>query len=130
MGLLVWLSTGLGSLGGAVGKALLLLAAASVNFVLSPAHAERKELKANAITQETPVWCWAATSSMALKLLGFRNINPAKDYQCGVVAAALPGGDDCTKCVTPLGSMDRIVDVIERYTDLSRLPQKSPEPRR
>src|SRR3954470_12004537 len=117
--------------GGAVGQTLLLLAAASVNFILSPAHAERKELKAHAITQQTPVWCWAATSSMALELLGFRNINPAKDYQCGVVAAAFPDcDDDCTQCVTSLGSMDRIVDVIERYRDLSLLPQDSPGPRR
>jgi hypothetical protein len=103
-----------------VGRALLLLAAASANFILSPANAQRKELKANAITQQTPVWCWAATSSMALELLGFRNINPAKNYQCGVVAAAFPEcDDDCTKCVTSLESMDRIVDVIERYRDLS-----------
>ena len=103
-----------------MGKPLLLLAAASANFLISPAHAERKELKVPAITQQTPVWCWAATSSMALELLGFRNINPAKNYQCGVVAAAFPDcDDDCTKCVTSLGSMDRLVDVIERYRDLS-----------
>ena len=107
----------------------MLLAAASADIILSPAHAERKELRAHAITQQTPVWCWAATSSMALELLGFRNINPAKNYQCGVVAAAFPDcDDDCTKCVTSLDSMDRIVEIIERYRDLS-LGQKSPEGR-
>ena len=101
-------------------RALFLLAAASVNCVAFPVHARRKELKVNAVTQQTPVWCWAATSSMALELLGFRNINPAKNYQCGVVAAAFPDcDDDCTKCVTSLESMDRLVDVLDRYRDLS-----------
>jgi hypothetical protein len=108
------------SSGERVKRALLLLAAASVNFIACPAEAQRKELKLNAITQQTPVWCWAATSSMALQLLGFRDINPAKNYQCGVVAAAFPEcDDDCTKCVTSLDSMDRLVGVLDRYRDLS-----------
>lgn len=112
-----------------MGRPLLLLAAASAIFMTSPAQAGRKELKTNAITQQTPVWCWAATSSMALELLGFRNINPAKNYQCGVVAAAFPDcDDDCTKCITSLESMDRLVDVIERYRDLS-IGERTPAPR-
>ena len=103
-----------------MGRRLLLLAAVSASFISWPANARGKELKTHPITQQTPVWCWAATSSMALELLGFRNINPAKNYQCGVVAAAFPDcDDDCTKCVTSLGSMDRLVDVIQRYKELS-----------
>ena len=58
---------------------------------------------------------------MALKLLGFPDINPAKNYQCGVVAAAFPRcDDDCTKCVTSLGSVANLVGVLDRYNDLSR----------
>jgi hypothetical protein len=112
-----------------VRRRLLLLAAASVNFTATPASAQRKELQANPVTQQTPVWCWAATSSMALQLLGFHDINPVKNYQCGVVAAAFPEcDDDCTKCITSLGSMDLLVAVIERYRALS-LARASTAPR-
>jgi hypothetical protein len=105
--------------GETVRRILLLLAAASIT-IACPAEAQRKELKTNAITQQTPVWCWAAASSMALELLGFPNINPAKNYHCGVVAAAFPEcDDDCTKCITSLESMDRIVEVLNRYKNLS-----------
>lgn len=57
---------------------------------------------------------------MALKLLGFPDINPAKNYQCGVVAAAFPRcDDDCTKCVTSLGSVANLVGILNRYSDLT-----------
>jgi hypothetical protein len=96
------------------------VAAASASFVPSPAQADRTELKVPIVIQQTPAWCWAATSSMALTLLGFPDLNPAKNYQCGVVAAAFRDcWDDCTKCVTSLGSMERLVGVLDRYRDLS-----------
>jgi Papain-like cysteine protease AvrRpt2 len=100
---------------------LLLLAAASASLLTAnPAHAQRTELKVPVITQQTPVWCWAATASMALRLLGFPDINPSRNYQCGVVAAAFPDcDDDCTKCVTTLGSMTMLVGILDRYRDLS-----------
>jgi hypothetical protein len=72
------------------------------------------------ITQQTPVWCWAATASMALQELGFPDLNPAKNYQCGVVAVAFEGcEDDCTKCVESLGSLAMLVGVLDRYRNLS-----------
>jgi Peptidase_C39 like family len=86
-----------------------------------PAHADRTELKMHVVTQQTPVWCWAATASMALQQLGFADINPGRNYQCGVVAAAFPVcDDDCTKCVTSLKSMEKFVRLLDRYRDLSR----------
>jgi len=64
---------------------------------------------------------------MALELLGFRNINPAKNYQCGVVAAAFPDcDDDCTQCITSLASMPNLVEVLERYRDLSLGKEPAP----
>jgi hypothetical protein len=36
----------------------------------------------------------AASASMALELLDFPDINPGKNYQCGVVAATFPRCDD------------------------------------
>jgi hypothetical protein len=99
---------------------LLLLAAASASLIPFPGHAERTELNTPVVTQQTPVWCWAATASMALRLLGFPDINPARNYQCGVVAAAFRKcEDDCTKCVTSLGSMTKLVAVLDRYKRLS-----------
>ena len=98
----------------------LLLAAASASLAPAQAHAEQTELKMPIVVQQTPTWCWAATASMALKLLGFPDLNPSKDYQCGVVAAAFREcRDDCTKCVTSLGSMDKLVGVLDDYRDLS-----------
>jgi len=104
----------------AVRRKFLLLAAVSASFLSSPAQAERVELRMPIVTQQTPSWCWAATASMALNLLGFPDLNPARNYQCGVVAAAFSEcEDDCTKCVTSLDSMDKPVGVLDRYKDLS-----------
>ena len=99
---------------------LLLLAAASASPVPHNVYAERIELRLPVITQQTPVWCWAATASMALENLGFPDLNPSKNYQCGVVAVAFEDcEDDCTKCVTSLGSLESLVTVLDRYRDLS-----------
>jgi len=52
--------------------------------------------------------------------LGFPNINPVNDYQCGVVAAAFPACDaDCTKCDRALDSMKGLVGLLVRYRQLS-----------
>jgi len=57
---------------------------------------------------------------MALETLGFPDLNPVKNYQCGVVAVAFEDcQDDCTKCVTSLGSLPNLVGVLDRYRDLS-----------
>ena len=101
-------------------KIVLLVAAVSATLVMRPAYAQRTELKADLIAQQTPVWCWAATASMALELLGFPDIDPSRNYQCGVVAAAFPGcEDDCTQCVTRLGPLTNLVAVLDRYQDLT-----------
>ena len=99
---------------------LLLAAALSVGLQTFPAQAQRKQISVPIVMQQTSSWCWAATASMALSLLGYPDINPAKNYQCGVVAAAFSEcQDDCTKCVTSLGSMTELVGILDRYRDLS-----------
>lgn len=53
---------------------------------------------------------------MALKFLGFPDINPVKNYQCGVVAAAFPEcEDDCTQCEVALDKMPSFVTLLNRY---------------
>ena len=107
---------------------LALLAAVSVILVSHPARAERTELKTNLVTQQTPVWCWAATASMALRMLGFPDIDPARNYQCGVVVAAFPGcEDDCTECVTRLGPLSDMVGVLDRYKALAAARGAEPD---
>ena len=104
-----------------------LTALASACLFVQPAQAQRTELKMPLVTQQTPVWCWAATASMALNLLGYPDINPAHNYQCGVVAAAFPDcADDCTKCVTRLGPIANLVGVLDRYKALAVKQQNGP----
>lgn len=99
---------------------LLLLAAVCASSGVQPAHARRMELRTELVSQETPSWCWAASASMALKLLDFPDINEARNYQCGVVAAAFPRcGDDCTKCDRTIPTMESFVPILNRYRDLA-----------
>ena len=57
---------------------------------------------------------------MALELLGFPDINEARNYQCGVVAAAFPScSDDCTRCDTTLPTMVSLIGVLNRYRELA-----------
>lgn len=100
-------------------KAIAFIAAASA-AVPYPAAAAHTEIRTSLIAQQTPVWCWAASASMALKLLGFPDIDPGKNYQCGVVVAAFPGcEDDCAACVTRLGPLSDLVGVLDRYKGLA-----------
>lgn len=99
---------------------LLLLAAWDASIGVQPAHAQQTELKTEFISQQTPSWCWAAAAGMALKFLKFADINPVRNYQCGVVAAAFPNcDDDCTRCDTSLGTMTGFVEVLNRYRALA-----------
>ena len=55
---------------------------------------------------------------MALKFLGFPDINEVRNYQCGVVAATFPYcEDDCTRCDRALDRMSTFVELLERYRD-------------
>jgi hypothetical protein len=66
--------------------------------------------------QQTLVWCWAATSQMVLEYYGVPNVNPAGDYQCGVVGAQ--GGMCgiwCGNCITSVGPTTNIVRVLKNY---------------
>ena len=94
----------------------LLLAAAFAASAADPAYARSDELRIGLIHQQTPSWCWAASASMALKFLGFPDINEVRNYQCGVVAAAFPYCEyDCTRCDRALDRMPTFVELLERY---------------
>jgi hypothetical protein len=102
-------------------RGLLVLAAAGAAMGANPAFAHSRELDVRAVKQQTPSWCWAASASMALKFLGFPDINEASNYQCGVVAATFPEcEDDCTRCNLALDQMPSFVEVLQRYRDRAR----------
>lgn len=70
--------------------------------------------------QETPVWCWAASAEMVFQYYGLPNLNPAGDYQCGIVAAAFSSSypaclSDCTVCSFPVGPMTNEQQIINGY---------------
>ena len=72
------------------------------------------------IAQQTEVWCWAACAEMVFRHSQMPNVNPAGNYQCGVVAAysVMLGGFGhpcnsncflCTASIGPITEMHRVV---------------------
>lgn len=105
---------------------VLALVAAGTAIGAEPAAGRSRELNIRLIKQETPSWCWAASASMALKFLGFPDINEVSNYQCGVVAATFPEcEDDCTRCNVALDRMPSFVELLQRYRERASLDHPS-----
>jgi len=84
-------------------------------LIAQPACATNLDI--DPVAQQTPEWCWAATSEMVLSYYGYPNLNPGGDYQCGVVGAQ--GGicsANCAMCLNGGGTTQRIALVIRLYT--------------
>lgn len=100
---------------------ILTLSFLLLSFVApSYASAESKRLSIRPAAQKTAVWCWAAVGEMVLKYYDFPNLNPGRDFQCGVVGST--GGacaSYCGNCVYPIGSTSRMARVLEDYQDIS-----------
>ncbi len=69
--------------------------------------------------QQTPVWCWAASAEMVFRYYGLPNVNPAGNYQCGLIASYFGGacGLDCSLCVAPIGPMSNMHQLLTGYGD-------------
>jgi hypothetical protein len=107
---------------GLLNRGVLALVAAGAATGAAPATGHSRELNVGLVKQETPSWCWAASASMALKFLGFPDINEVKNYQCGVVAATFPEcEDDCSRCNVALDQMPSFVELLRRYRDRASL---------
>ena len=73
------------------------------------------------VVQQTEVWCWAAVSEMALVYYEYDSINPAGQFQCGVVA--LLGGvcnTNCFSCVTGIGTLPNLVLALQAYQQIAQ----------
>lgn len=98
-----------------------LLAIALAVFALAPTQGFARELQVRPTYQQTPVWCWAAVSEMVLKFYRVPNLNPAGNYQCGVVGTL--GGicaSNCGACVKTIGSTFQMADLLRNYQYLAR----------
>lgn len=96
----------------------------AIGFVLSliganPVTAD-EDLGISPTFQQNPVWCWAAVSEMVLSHFGYSSINPAGNFQCGVVA--MLGGVcnlNCGACGTGIGNTSNLAEVLRRYQQVA-----------
>src|SRR2546421_11035235 len=87
-----------------------------------------EQLSISPVAQETPEWCWLAVGQMIFQHFNIRNVNPAGDYQCGIVAfwgaVPTPYGwqgpcmANCYRCPLPAGSFDTIRAMLSQYPRL------------
>ena len=91
-----------------------------VVLLVTQSHAGSNRLNIYPVAQQTPVWCWAAVSEMVLRHYRFPNLSPVGNYQCGIVGSL--GGHcavNCGLCVTAIGSVFQMSNVIANYQNLS-----------
>jgi hypothetical protein len=84
-------------------------------------QAHAKDLGIDPIAQQTPEWCWAAASEMVLSYYNVPNLNPAGNFQCGIVGAQ--GGMcsvNCAMCLNGGGTTQRIAAVIQIYLNAAK----------
>lgn len=83
-----------------------------------PAQTSRT-LAVTPIAQQTEVWCWAASAEMIFRYYNLPNLNPAANYQCGIVAAYYgPSSScwfNCFTCVSAIGPMSNAKLLIDGY---------------
>lgn len=85
---------------------------------LFPPHTmpAQKTLDISPVYQQTPVWCWAAVGEMVFEHYGVANINPAGDFQCGIIALLHPVcNQNCFNCPVPAGSLSTMNNMLTQY---------------
>jgi len=76
----------------------------------------RADLGISPVYQRTPVWCWAAVGEMVFEHFGVENINPAGNYQCGILALLHPiCNQNCLNCVVPAASLATMNNMLTQY---------------
>ena len=88
-----------------------------------PAQGTRS-LSITPVAQQTEVWCWAASAEMVFRHYDLPNLNPAGNYQCGIVAAYYgPASScwfNCATCISAIGSMSQMQLLINGYGNVAR----------
>lgn len=76
----------------------------------------QKTLDVIPVYQRTPVWCWVTVGEMVFTYYGVANINPAGDFQCGIIALLNPVcNQNCYNCQVPAGSRQRMFNMLTQY---------------
>jgi Papain-like cysteine protease AvrRpt2 len=98
-----------------------LVVSIAVLMSLSQTTLADEDLGIQPVIQQSPVWCWAAVSEMVLDHYGYSSVNPAGNFQCGVVA--MLGGVcsvNCNACQTGIGSTGNLAQVLRQYIALAK----------
>jgi hypothetical protein len=97
---------------------MILLSFSPRQEAARPASAE---LSIYPVIQDTYVWCWAAVAEMILTHYGLPNLNPAGEFQCGIVAAYFGPNTICwancthPACIVPIGAVSNLKTLIDNY---------------
>lgn len=81
-----------------------------------------------AVYQRTPVWCWLAVGEMVHRYYNLPTLNPAGNYQCGLVATLAGPNSACwTNCGNCIGGAGNygpvnevLKDMVRRYPEVLR----------
>lgn len=83
--------------------------------------AQEKYLDIDPVHQRTREWCWVSCGEMIFKYYDICSINPAGDFQCGIIALLGPTCNlDCYSCPVPAGSTQRIINMLDQYPQVAR----------
>lgn len=96
----------------------------------APISSAARVLNIAPIAQQTEVWCWAASAEMVFRYYGLPNLNPAGNFQCGIVAAyAGPQSacwSNCFACLSGIGPVSQIQVLINNYGPVANIYLPSP----
>ena len=97
--------------------AALVIAVASFAGSTAGARSDRRELlDIDPIFQQTPLWCWAAVGEMVFRYYNVGNVNPAGNFQCGIIALLHPVcNQNCGSCVVGAGNLSTMDNMLTRY---------------
>lgn len=99
----------------------LRIAALTMGILFFTTSAIANDLDIAPRLQETYVWCWVAVGQMVFEHFDIPNVNPAGDYQCGIIGLLAAGSmrHDCAfrcqNCTVPAGSAAGVKNMIEEY---------------
>lgn len=84
-----------------------------------PASVGSRLLAIAPVRQQTQVWCWLAVGEMLFRHYGVANVNPAGNFQCGIIGAISHSGSPCASncfaCVMPSGSNHGTLAMLTNY---------------
>lgn len=84
-----------------------------------PASTGSRLLAIAPVRQQTQVWCWLAVGEMLFRHYGVANVNPAGNFQCGIIGAISHSGSPCASncfaCVMPSGSNHGTLAMLSNY---------------